>query len=377
MRIVQVANFYSRSSGGLRTTMESLADGYRRRGHEAILIVPDEARTHKRTEHPWGTLIQVPSRAIPRSGGYRAITDVDMLCTLLDELRPDALEVADRLTLRPLGWWAADAGVPAVMWAHERVDGVLRAFAPPGVPHRILADMWNRSTMHRFDRIVATTSFAAEEFERVGATNVVRVPLGVDLTTFHPGRRDEGLREELLAGDSDVLVVSCTRLSKEKRPDLAVGAVERLRHRGVRARLVVIGTGAWESRVRKVAQRLPVTFLGHVRDRHRLAAILASADVALNPGPIETFGLAALEALASGTPVVASRTSALVEIASGAAGQAVAPEPSALAVATMSLLRRPAEGRRRAARRRAEEFPWSRTISSMLDLHGDRVSAWT
>jgi alpha-1,6-mannosyltransferase len=113
-----------------------------------------------------------------------------------------------------------------------------------------------------------------------------------------------------------------------------------------------------------------------VPDRHHLAAILASADVALNPAPIETFGLAALEALASGTPVVASRTSALVEIASGAAGQAVAPEPSALAVAVMSLLRRPIEGRRRAARRRAEEYPWSRTISAMLDVHGDRVSAW-
>jgi alpha-1,6-mannosyltransferase len=263
------------------------------------------------------------------------------------------------------------------MWAHERVDGVLRAFAPPGLPHRRLADIWNRSTMHRFDRIVATTAFAAEEFERIGATNVVRVPLGVDLTTFHPARRDENLRAELLGSDSDLLLIACTRLSKEKRPDLAVGALARLRRRGLKARLVVIGTGAWEARVRRAAQGLPVTFLGHVPDRHRVAAILASADVAVNPGPIETFGLAALEALASGTPVVASRTSALVEIASGAAGQAVAPEPSALAVAIMSLLRRPADGRRRAARQRAEEFPWSRTVSTMLELHGDRVSAWS
>jgi alpha-1,6-mannosyltransferase len=377
MRIVQVANFYSRSSGGLRTTMEALADGYRRRGHEAIIIVPDEGRAFAQVDRPWGTLIRVPSRAIPRSGGYRAITDVDMLCAVLDELEPHALEVADRLTLRPLGWWAAEAGVPAVMWAHERVDGVLKAFGPPGLPGRLLADTWNRSTVHRFDRIVATTAYAAAEFDRIGAANVVRVPLGVDLATFNPARRDEQLRSELLGQDADVLVVTCTRLSKEKRPDLAVSAIERLRRRGVKARLIVVGTGAWESRVRRAAAGLPVTFLGHVPDRHRLAAILASADVALNPGPIETFGLAALEALASGTPVVASRTSALVEIASGAAGQAVAPEPSALAIAMMILLRRPADGQRRAARQRAEEFPWSRTISTMLELHGDRVSAWT
>lgn len=229
--------------------------------------------------------------------------------------------------------------------------------------------------MHRFDSIVATTAFAAEEFERIGARNVVRVPLGVDLDAFDPSRYDEAERDLLLGDDADVLLVSCTRLSREKRPDLAVSALARLRRRGVRARLVVIGTGAWEGHVRKVAAGLPVTFLGHVPDRERLARILASADVAVNPGPIETFGLAALEALASGTPVVASRTSALVDIASGAAGQAVAPDPSALAVAIMSILRRPTEGCRRAARARAEEYPWSRTVEGMLALHAELVGS--
>ncbi len=375
MRIVQVANFYSQASGGLRTTMENLAHGYAGAGHDSVIIVPTESRSLTTESRPWGELIRVPSRAIPRSGGYRAITDVDLLCSVLEDVRPDALEVADRLTLRPLGWWASATGIPAVMWAHERVDGVLRAFTPPGLPHRILADLWNKSTMHRFDSIVATTAFAAEEFERIGARNVVRVPLGVDLDSFDPSRYDEAERDLLLGDDADVLLVSCTRLSREKRPDLAVSALARLRRRGVRARLVVIGTGAWEGHVRKVAAGLPVTFLGHVPDRERLARILASADVAVNPGPIETFGLAALEALASGTPVVASRTSALVDIASGAAGQAVAPDPSALAVAIMSILRRPPEGCRRAARARAEEYPWSRTVEGMLALHAELVGS--
>lgn len=375
MRIVQVANFYSQASGGLRTTMETLAGGYTAAGHESIIIVPGEGRRVTSDVAPWGSVIRVPSMPIPRSGGYRAMTDVDVLCTILDEIRPDVLEVADRLTLRPLGWWASSADVASVMWAHERVDGVLRAFTPPGVPHRLIADAWNRSTMHRFGRIVATTDFAAEEFTRIGARNVIRVPLGVDLVQFHPSRFDERERLALLGPDEDVLIVSCTRLSREKRPDLSVGALERLRRRGVRARLVVVGTGAWERQVRKMARGLPVTFLGHVPDRDRLARIVASADVALNPGPIETFGLAALEALASGTPVVASRTSALVEIASGAAGQAVAPEASSLALAVMSQLRRPEEGRRRSARERAEEYPWSRTVDCMLALHGHPVES--
>ena len=44
MRIVQVANFYSQLSGGLRTTMETLAQGYAAAGHDAIIIVPTEGR---------------------------------------------------------------------------------------------------------------------------------------------------------------------------------------------------------------------------------------------------------------------------------------------------------------------------------------------
>lgn len=375
MRIVQVANFYSQASGGLRTTMETLAQGYADAGHESTIVIPSDQGRVSYEITAWGTIIRLPATAIPRSGGYRAITDVDTLCAVLDDLHPDALEVADRLTLRPLGWWASASGIPSIMWAHERVDGVLRAFTPPGLPHRLLADVWNRSTMHRFDRIVATTDYAAEEFQRIGADNVVRVPLGVDLEAFGPAHFCDLERARLLHGDEEVLLVSCTRLSKEKRPDLSVATLERLLRRGVRARLVLIGTGAWEKQVRKIARGLPVTLLGHVPDRARLARILASADVAINPGPIETFGLAALESLASGTPVVASRTSALVEIASGAAGQAVAPDPSALAIAVMSILRRPVEGRRRAARVRAEEFPWSRTVERMLALHGERVGS--
>src|SRR3712207_7820352 len=52
-------------------------------------------------------------------------------------------------------------------------------------------------------------------------------------------------------------------------------------------------------------------FAGHIADRSAVAALLASADVVVAPGPVETFGLAALEALACGTPVVVDQASAL------------------------------------------------------------------
>ena len=121
-----------------------------------------------------------------------------------------------------------------------------------------------------------------------------------------------------------------------------------------------------------------MTFLGFVADRQQMAELLASADVVLAPGPIETFGLAALESLASGTPVVVSRTSALKEVVGpqeSGAGLAVAPEGIAFAGAVQDLLGQPVEDRRRAARARAEAFPWSRSVALALQLHESLGSA--
>ena len=75
---------------------------------------------------------------------------------------------------------------------------------------------------------------------------------------------------------------------------------------------MVAGDGPLRPRLERRAARagLPVTFAGFLSGRADLAALLASADVALAPGPAETFGLAALEALACGTPVVVSAESA-------------------------------------------------------------------
>jgi alpha-1,6-mannosyltransferase len=114
------------------------------------------------------------------------------------------------------------------------------------------------------------------------------------------------------------------------------------------------------------AAGLPVTFLGFVSARTNVAALLATADVVLAPGPHETFGLAALEALASGTPVVVSRSSALPEIVLPGCGSAVADDARAFADAIHRLLDSAEPSRRAAARARAEEFPWSAAVTGML-----------
>lgn len=248
------------------------------------------------------------------------------------------------------------------MIAHERLDGVLRAFLPlGGRGAQLVADRHNAGTAERFDRVVTTTHFAAQEFARIGVPTE-HVPLGVDLEQFRPLTRSP-------SGGIPLLVL-CSRLSREKRPDLAVDALRVMHHGGSPARLVIAGSGPLAASLRRRARGLPVELVGHLADRSAIAALLEAADVVLAPGPVETFGLAALEALACGTPIVAASTSAVAELVEGDAGRRARPEPPALAAAVASLLAVPEAERRAAARARAESFPWSRTTDTMLSLHG-------
>ncbi|GGS21356.1 GDP-mannose-dependent alpha-(1-6)-phosphatidylinositol dimannoside mannosyltransferase [Streptomyces humidus] len=367
LRIVRLANFVAPASGGLRTALRELGKGYREAGHQPVLIVPGERTTDRETAQ--GRVITLPGPLLPGTGGYRVLTDRRRVARLLEGLAPDRLEVCDRTTLRWTGKWARRARVPAVMVSHETADGVLRTWGVPEGAARRAADALNLRTAHTYARVVCTTEFAEREFVRIGARNVVRAPLGVDLVERHPALRDAGLRAVHARGD-EIMLVMCTRLSVEKRPGTALDALEALLRRGVRAVLVVAGDGPLRHRLeQRVRERgLPVTFLGHVSDRGALGALQAAADVCLAPGPAETFGLAALEAMACGTPVVASASSALPEVI-GAAGAVAADRGEAFADAVEDLLGRPAAERREAARARAECFGWTTAVDAFLAAH--------
>ncbi|MDZ4264743.1 MAG: glycosyltransferase, partial [Mycobacterium sp.] len=175
---------------------------------------------------------------------------------------------------------------------------------------------------------------------------------------------------ERWAGPDDLLLVHCGRLSVEKHAHRSIDTVAALRDSGVDARLVVVGEGPLRGRLQRQADGLPVEFTGYIGCRDTVAGILANADVALAPGPHETFGLAALEALACGTPAVVSRTSALAEILTADSGAAADNDANAIAGAVASVMSRPEAQRRRSARRRAEQFSWPRSAAGMLRALG-------
>src|SRR6201987_415433 len=283
MRVVQVANFYGPRSGGLRTAVDRLGAEYCATGHEVFLIVP--GRYAERTELPTGVVrITLPARLIPFTGGYRAVMPWPVK-TLLESLKPDALEVSDRLTLRSLGPWGREYGANTVMISHERLDRFVGQILPRR-PAEKFADFANRRTAANYDTVVCPTGFTREEFDRIGATNTVTVPLGVDLQTFHP-RRHSCLVRQRWAAPQQILLVHCGRLSVEKRVDRSIHALGALCHAGVDARLIVVGEGPLRARLQRQAARLPIDFTGFINNRDTVAGLLATADVTLAPRPHE------------------------------------------------------------------------------------------
>jgi alpha-1,6-mannosyltransferase len=232
----------------------------------------------------------------------------------------------------------------------------------------------NTKLASKFDYVVTTTDFASSEFNEIGTSNLVQIPLGVDLTNFSPERYNEELRTKMLKG-GDVLLVHCGRLSPEKKPERSLQALRELLDRGVNARLVFIGSGPLHKKLYDSSRDIPVTFWGYVANKNLLAQMIASADISIAPGPIETFCLAALESLASGTPVVASNTSAVGEFLKTKDGNCVgltaANNGSAFADAIEELLSLTDEDvqMRQRCRSQAENFPWSKTIFELNALH--------
>lgn len=384
MHIVQLANFITPTSGGLRTALDELGREYVARGHRVTRIVPAAHDTG--AEVPPDTsgvhTIGVASPLLAGTGGYRIIRRRAAVADMLAELAPDAIELSDKTTLVAPTEPLRRDGVRVVLLSHERIDAILRPrlvsrwLGEDRLVH--LADRHNRSLVARCDAVVTASAFAAEEFLRIGAPTIHRVRFGVDLVEFHPAHRDPN------SGPAGPAVAVCTgRLSAEKRPDLAIDTVRELHRRGVEVQLLMIGDGPERRRLERQAAGLPVRFLGHIADRRALALILRHADVGIAPCPCETFGLAALETLASGTPVVAPDEGALAELLSppsgtGRPGLAAPDGALGLADAIEVLLGPGRTEHRRAARRRAEEHTWAGAAAAMeqvLRSSGSLVSA--
>ena len=357
-----MANFVGPTSGGMKVVIDTLGAGYVAAGHERILVVPGR---HDHVEETASGIV-VSVRAPKLTHQYRMIAKPWRALEVLDRFRPTTIEVSDKWTLSPAGRWAAKRGVGSVMFSHERLSDMLAMWLRRSFGVETAVGALNRRLAKEFDAVVVTSQFAADEFQDTGA-RLELVPLGVDLLTFNPSvgsPADDGVLKLVYAG----------RLSHEKSPQLAVATAAELHRRGRRVRMDLYGTGPDLEELKQIAGDAPVFFHGFVDGRAELAKRFAKADVSLSVCPAETFGLAVLEALACGTPVVTANRGGASELVDESSGAAGAPDPASLADAVESLVPRLGAGLRAGARSTAEKYTWRSTIKGMLALHEDLMT---
>lgn len=358
LRIAQLANFVGPVSGGMRQAIDSLGSGYVDAGHERILVVPGEKDRTTETER--GVMVEVASPHLPNSA-YRMIAQPWRALAVLDRFAPTSVEVSDKWTLSPVAGWAERRGIGSILFSHERLDAMLGLWLRRRFGVETAVGALNRRLAQSFDAVVVTSQYAADEFHNTGA-NLVKVPLGVDLRTFNPA---VGAPVE----DGVLKLCYVGRLSREKSPHLAVAGAVEVHRRGIPVRLDVYGEGPHREELQEIAGDAPVHFHGYLSGRAAVAEAYAAADISLSVCPAETFGLAVLEALATGTPVVTSDRGGARELVDESCGEWGTPDALGIADAIERMAARPRAGTRCSARHRAEEYDWNTSVQRMLQVH--------
>jgi glycosyltransferase involved in cell wall biosynthesis len=209
------------------------------------------------------------------------------------------------------------------------------------------------------------------------------VPYGVDARdwAFVPDERAHE-RARLGLSSSDVAVGIASRLIPGKGHDLLLPAFAEARAQASGLRLLIAGDGPLRSEVEAASRQLgsnAATVLGYVDD---IRSFMASCDILVFPtlpSLGEGFGLAALEAMAAGRPVIATRVASLPEVvADGETGVLVPPDdprPLADALVGLAANEQLRAGMGEAGRRRASErFDLRRMIASTLSVYRDSVA---
>jgi len=268
-------------------------------------------------------------------------------------------------------------GLPHVWAIHEILGG----------PRPFLEFLWGRKRLARFilsrsDRVIVNSETTRAAFG--GSEKAVLVHNGIDPRQIDPGRLD-ALRTELgiARGDFVIGVIGKIYAGKGQREALAAAALLAPKHPNLRWLIIgAVGDAAYERRIRRDIRTAgidpKVIFTGYRPD---LADLLGLTGAVVIPSIVESFGRVALEAMASGVPVLAVRAGGLPEIiAHGENGFLLdSREPAEIALGVQFLLEHPdAAARAAAAGRKTVREKYTvdahvRAVEAVLDGLGGRA----
>ena len=352
-----------RSFGGGERQVLGLVRHLARRGHENVLAAPEGSAIVR-------LLPPGDARGVPLA----VRNDVDLfaafrLAHLVARERPDVVHLHTSRALA-LTLWLPRLAAPAVVT--RRMDYPVRR----GLRTRLL-----------YGRRVAAVAAISEEVRRqleaggVAPERIRVIPSGVEVPDGLPGPAGrEAARRRFGAGPETVIAVVAA-LETRKGHDVLLHALARAGARGLAFTALLCGDGSQRAALEEEAGRLGLS--SHVRflgEQRQVADVLAAADLFVLPSRKEGLGVAILEAMALGLPVVASAVGGIPEsVEDGGTGLLVPPEDvDALAAAIARLARDPGLARRMGERGRERarvRFAMSAMADGYERLYGEVTGA--
>jgi glycosyltransferase involved in cell wall biosynthesis len=300
MRIVQVSPWFYPHLGGVESHVRSLSRELVRRGHEVTVVSTRHRRDVPSDETIDGIRIRrVAPRAVllrtPVAPRMRAVLR-SLSADILHAHSPPPLSAHDASVV------AESRAIPFAVTYHCDVE-------LPSPFGRFIESMYRRSlgrsTLRRADRVVVTTRTYAATSRTVWRFTPTVIPNAVDPRRFSPEVDGSAVRAKLQLPPHHPIVLLVGRIVPHKGIEHLLEAA-----RGVPgATFVIAGAGSSLDAMRRLARTFGVEscvrFLGRVPEA-RLPEVYASCDVFVLPSVsrLEAFGIVALEAMASGKPVV-------------------------------------------------------------------------
>lgn len=291
---------------GIVTRMLRTLEQLQALGHEAIIFAPNNpppdycgfkvVRVPALSFKPWYPELFL---GLPRPRLGRE----------LDTFAPDIVHVVNPVVL---GMWgtaiAKQRNLPLLASFHtdlpQYVGHLKLGFLKP-LSHTWIRDVHNQAHVN-----LCTSQPMVNSARGLGIKRVRLWPKAVDTVRYHPHYKSAAMRETLSAGHPGApLIVYIGRLSHEKRLDWLYAPVTQIP--GVR--LAFVGAGPAERSLRERFKDTPTVFTGYMQGSD-LAAAYASADVFAFPSTTETLGFVAMEAMASGVPVVGARAGGIPDV---------------------------------------------------------------
>ncbi|GAB2460526.1 glycosyltransferase family 4 protein [Xylanimonas ulmi] len=375
MRVAIIAESFLPQVNGVTHSVLRVLEHLERRGHEALVLAPDADDGVVPPFVAGAPVVEMGAVGLPGYPQVRLVVGQRArIQRTLAAFGPDVVHLASPFALGWHGIRAADnLHLPTVAVYQTEVPGYAARY---GVRH-LEPLLWRRvrNVHERATLTLAPSSAVLASLTERGLPRLRLWGRGVDTTRFHPLRRDARWRAAVGAGRR-LLVGYVGRLAPEKQ-------VEDLRALadlpGVR--LVVVGDGPEREPLERL---LPgAVFTGMLRDGN-LARAMASLDVLVHPGELETFGQTLQEAHASGVPVVAPAAGGPLDIVDHSRTGWLYPpgDLDAMRERVVDLIgddrKRRAFGvaaRRRAfgvaARRRATGRTWAAVCDELLDHYRD------